>query len=250
MIRNTMIRKLTLLCAILGIFLMATVGSVSAATADSTLDKVIHASGSGNVIGTPDRAQVTFSVQTENIDVKVAQADNAAQMSRVIDALVAAGIPRDALKTTGYNIYPIYDDTTSGILNPKVKTYQVTNTLTVTLHDVSMTGNVIDIAVANGVNRADSIQFMLSDAQALSLRNDALKKAVANARADADTVAGALGVNITGVGTVDITQSYMPVVYSNYQLDNAAAGKSLAATPVQPGDITVNAQVSVTYTYN
>ena len=245
-----MIRKLTLLCAVLGIFLMAAVGSVSAAQADSTLDKVIQASGSGNVIGTPDRAQVTFSVQTENADVKVAQADNAAQMSKVIDAIVAAGIPRDALKTTGYNIYPIYDDTTSGILNPKVKTYQVTNTLTVTLHDVSMTGNVIDIAVANGVNRADSIQFMLSDAQAQALRTEALKKAVANARADADAVAGALGVNITGMGTIDISQGYTPVVYSNYQTDMAGAAKAAAPTPIQPGDITVNAQVSVTYTYN
>lgn len=245
-----MIRKLILLCAVLGIFLMAAVGSVSAATADSTLDKVIHASGSGNVIGTPDRAQVTFSVQTENIDVKVAQADNAAQMSKVIDALVAAGIPRDSLKTTGYNIYPVYDDTTSGILNPKVKTYQVTNTLTVTLNDVTMTGDVIDIAVANGVNRADSIQFMLSDAQSQALRTEALKKAVANARTDADAVAGALGANITGVGTIDISQGYTPVVYSNYQTDMAGAAKAAVPTPIQPGDITVNAQVSVTYTYN
>ena len=238
-----------LLCAIFAILLVAVVGSVAAAPADSTTDKVIHASGSGNVIGTPDRAQVTFSVQTENPDVRVAQENNAVEMSKVIDALVAAGIPRDALKTTGYNIYTIYDDTSSGILNPKVRMYQVTNTLTVTLHDVSRTGEVIDIAVANGVNRADSIQFMLSDAQAQALRTEALKKAVANARADADSVAGALGINITGIGTVDITQSYMPVVFSNYQQDAVGAAKSAAPTPIQPGDVTVNAQVSVTYLY-
>jgi uncharacterized protein len=243
-----MIRRLSFICALLAIFLVAAVGTVSAAQ-DSTLDKVIHASGSGNAIGTPDRAQVTFSVQTENADVKVAQADNADKMAKVIDAIVGAGIPRDALKTTGYNIYPVYDDTTGGILNQKVKTYRVTNTLTVTLHDVSRTGEIIDIAVANGINQADSIQFMLSDTQAQVLRGQALKNAVANARSDADTVAGALGVNITGMGTVDITQSYMPVVFSNYQLDSAGSAKSLATTPVQAGDITVNAQVAVTYTY-
>jgi uncharacterized protein len=245
-----MMRRLSFLCAILAILMMAAVGSVSAASSDSSTDKVIHASGSGNVIGTPDRAQVTFSVQTEDTDVKIAQADNAAKMSKVIDAVVAAGIPRDALKTTGYNIYPIYEDST-GILTPKIKTYQVTNTLTVTLHDVSRTGEIIDIAVANGINQASTIQFMLSDAQAQELRGEALKKAVANARADAEAVAGALGVNITGMGTVDITQSYMPVVFSNYnKLDAAAGAGSVAPTPIQPGDITVNAQVSVTYTYN
>ena len=245
-----MIRRLNLICAILAIFLVASVGSVAAATTDSATDKVIHASGSGNVIGTPDRAQVTFSVQTENADVKLAQAENAARMTKVIDALVAAGTPRDALKTTGYNIYTVYDDYSAGILNPKVKAYQVTNTLTVTLHDVSRTGEVIDIAVANGVNRADSIQFMLSDAQSLALRSEALKKAVANARADADSVASALGVNITGMGTVDIYQGYTPTVFSNYQADSAMGAKSAVATPIQSGDITVSAQVSVTYTYN
>ena len=78
-----MMRRLSFICAILAIFLVAAVGTVSAAQ-DSTLDKVIHAAGSGNVVGTPDRAQITFSVQTENPDVKVAQADNAGQMAKVV----------------------------------------------------------------------------------------------------------------------------------------------------------------------
>jgi len=242
-----MMRRLSFICAILAIFLMAAVSPVSAQ--DSTLDKVIHAAGTGNVIGTPDRAQITFSVQTENPDVKVAQADNADRMAKVQTAIIGAGIPRDMLKTTGYSISPVYDDSASGILSQKVKTYRVTNTLTVTLTDVSRTGEIIDLAVANGINQADSIQFMLSDAQARVLRSEALRKAVANARADADSVAGALGVNITGMGTVDITQGYTPVVYSNYQMDAVGAAKSAAPTPIQPGDITVNAQVSVTYTY-
>jgi hypothetical protein len=245
-----MIRKTILLCAIMAVFLMAAVGSVAAASTDSVTDKVIQASGSGNVIGTPDRAQVTLSVQTENADVKAAQADNAAQMTKVINALVAAGFPEDSLKTTGYTISKVYDESSPGILNPKVKTYQVTNTLTVTLHDVSKTGDVIDIAVANGANQADSIQFMLSDAQSLVLRNEALKKAVANARADAEAVAGAMGVNITGTGTVNIYQGYTPTVYSNYKMDSVMATGSSVATPIQSGDITVTAQVSVTYTYN
>lgn len=243
-------RRLTLLCAILAVFLVAAVGSVAAASTDSVTDKVIQASGSGNVIGTPDRAQVTFSVQTENADVKVAQADNAAQMTKVINALVASGLPRDSLKTTGYTISKVYDEPSTGLLNPKVKTYQVINTLTITLHDVSKTGEVIDIAVANGANQADSIEFMLSDAQSLALRNEALKKAVINARGDAESVASAMGVNLTGTGTVNIYQGYTPTVYSNYKMDTAAGARSSVATPIQSGDITVTAQVSVTYTYN
>lgn len=228
---------------------IACVGIAAAASTDpSSNDKVIHSSGTGNVIGTPDRAQVTFSVETENADVKISQQDNAQRMTKVIDSLVAIGIPHDALKTTGYNIYPVYDDTTKSILDQKVRTYRVTNTLTVTLHDVNRTGDVIDVAVANGINQANSIQFLLSEEQSKVLRTEALKEAVARARADADTVAGAMGTAVTGVQNADISGGYSPVLFDNYQYQAGNAMlKSAAPTPIQPGDITVSAQVSITY---
>lgn len=244
---NTMKLNLSRMVAILIIMTVALVGTAFAASDSTENDHVIHSAGTGKVIGAPDRAQVTFSVQTENTDVKAAQSENAVKMGKVIDALVAAGIPRDALKTTGYNIYPVYEEST-GILSPKVKTYRVTNTLTVTLHDVSRTGEVIDIAVANGINQADSIEFMLSEAQQKTLRTEALKEAVANARADADTVAAAMGTNITGVKNAEISAGYYPVSFQNYAMDGAGM-KSVAATPVQPGDITLSATIMITYTF-
>ncbi len=241
-----MMRKIisfTLVMVILGI---ACIGSVAAATTATCDDKVIHSTGSGSVIGTPDRAQITFAVETENPDVKVAQQVNAVQMTKVIDALVTAGLPKDALKTTGYSIYPVYDDYTKPILDQKIRTYHVTNSLTVTLHDVNRTGEVIDIAVVNGVNQANSIQFLLSEEQARILRTEALKEAVFNARADADTVAAALGTVITDVKSADISGGYSPVLFENYQAADVMA-KSAVPTPIQPGDVTVTAQVSITY---
>jgi len=241
-----MIKKSSLLIITLVIMAMACTGIAAAAPADTGNNNVIHATGTGNVIGTPDRAQVTFSVATENPDVKLAQQDNALRMATVIDALAAAGIPRDALKTTGYTIYPVYEEYKS-IIDQKVRTYRVTNTLTVTLHEVNRTGDVIDVAVANGINQANSIQFLLSDEQSRELRTEALKKAVARARADADTVAGALGTSITGVQSADISGGYSPVLFENYQYQEGnAMMKSAAPTPIQPGDITVSAQVSIT----
>ena len=241
-----MIRRIPLVIVLTAIIAMALVGCVTAAATDTLNEKVIQASGNGNVIGTPDRAQVTFSVETENADVKVAQQGNALQMTKVIDALVAAGIPKDAMKTTGYNIYPLYDDTKPPF-GQKIRTYHVSNTLTVTLHDVNKTGEVIDVAVANGINQASSIQFLLSDEQAQVLRSQALTKAVTRARADADTVAAALGTTILDVKSADIGGGYAPVLYENYRADTVMS-KSAAPTPIQPGDITVTAQVSITYT--
>jgi len=242
-----MIRKANVFLAAMVVLSLAVIGCAAAAD-DVCNTNVIHATGNGVVIGTPDRAQLTFSVQTENTDVKVAQAENSKKMNDVINALVSAGIPKDALKTTGYNIYPVYDEEKS-LLDHKVKTYRVTNTLTVTLHEVSRAGDVLDIAISNGINQAESIQFMLSDEQSQMLRTQALQKAVARARADADTVAVAMGTNITGVQNADISGGYTPVVYQNYQYDAGTAMKAIQGpTPIEPGDISVTAQVTITYT--
>ncbi len=238
---TTTIRLLTLGLLITA---LALCGCATAAT-DTTNEHVIVATGTGSIIGTPDRAQVTFAVETENIDVKAAQADNAAQMAKVQDALLAIGLPQDALKTTGYYIYPVYEDTT-GVLKPKIKTYRVTNSLTVTLHNVSQTGEVIDTAVANGINQASSIQFMLSDEKQQELRTEALKEAVSRARSDADTVSAAMGTKISGVQRAETGGGYTPIYFQNYALDSAAP-RAAAATPIQSGDITVTATVTITY---
>jgi uncharacterized protein YggE len=230
------------IAAVVVLIAIAAIGTVSAA--DTTLDHTITASGTGSVMGTPDRAQISLAVETENPDVRVAQAANAASMTKVMDALVAAGIPKDALKTTGYNIYPVYEETKL-TLTPKIQTYRVTNTLTVTLHDVSRTGEVIDIGIANGINQANSIRFFLSDEQNQVLRTEALKEATDRAAADAQTVASALGVSISSVKSVDIGGGYSPVIYQNYAVSEKAAGG--ASTPIEAGDITVTASVTVTY---
>ncbi len=235
-------QRYRLITAVLLLIALLVLGTVSAAETDT--DNTIVASGTGSVIGTPDRAQISLAVETENQNVKAAQAENAARMTKVMDALIAAGIPKEALKTTGYNIYPVYEDTKIYGLQ-KVKTYRVTNTLTVTLHDVSRTGEVIDIGVAEGINQASSIQFFLSDEQSQVLRTEALKEASERASADARTVAGALGVSIQSVKSAQISGGYSPVRYQNYAMAESVGGG--VSTPIEAGDITVTATVTVTY---
>jgi uncharacterized protein len=235
--------RIAILTAFVLLVALLAIGTVSAA--DTSTDRTITASGSGSVLGTPDRAQISLAVETESPDVKTAQAQNAAIMTNVMNSLTSAGIPKDALKTTGYNIYPVYDDSKLP-LGQKIRAYHVTNTLTVTLHDVNRTGEVIDIGVANGINQANSIQFLLSDEQAQVLRTEALKEATARAASDAQTVAASLGVTLSSVKTVDVGQGYTPVLFQNYAKSDMASGGA-TPTPIQPGEITVTATVTVTY---
>ena len=81
---------------LLGIALLA-----SGVSAAENGDRVIITSATAETMVTPDRAQVTVSVQTENADVKVAQAENARMMDEVRRALESAGIALIDMMTTG-----------------------------------------------------------------------------------------------------------------------------------------------------
>jgi len=210
-------------------------------------DRVITTSAMAEAMVTPDRAQVTVSVQTENADVKVAQAENARMMDEVTRALESSGIARIDMKTTGYSIYPVYDDSGS-LFRQKVRYYRVTNSLQVTVRDVSRTGEVIDIAVGAGANQVDSIIFMVSEELEEATRAEVLMKAVRKALRDADVVAGASGVTIKGVKEISVGGYYSPVLYENARV-GAADMKTQAAvpTPIEPGQVKITAQVTTTY---
>jgi uncharacterized protein YggE len=103
----------------------------------------------------------------------------------------------------------------------------------------------IDIAVASGANQAFGITYTLSEEHMRVARNVALRKAVGQARADADTVAAAVGVKILGVRDVSVGGVSPPVIYDRY--DAAEISAKAAPTPIQAGEIRVSAQVSITH---
>jgi uncharacterized protein YggE len=220
---------------------------VAATAADPACpENLISVSGTGEILTAPDIGLATFGVQTENQDVKIAQQENARIMDGIISALVTAGIPREDIQTVSYTIYPVYDDNTRPF-SQKIKYYQVTSMVQVKVRDVARTGEIIDIAVNAGANQVSSVAFTLSPEKERSLRAQALTEAVANARYDADVTAAATGVTITGVKSVSVGSVYVPVYYDN-RYSGAAEMKSAAVpTPIEAGQITVTAQVSISY---
>ncbi|WP_440951122.1 SIMPL domain-containing protein [Methanosphaerula subterraneus] len=221
---------------------------------DQSTDRLIHTQATGEVQTAPDRAEILFSVETQNADVKAAQAENAQRMSTCTDALKKAGIPNESLQTTGYSITPIYSDqaTSSSMpvvttANTTIQSYRVTNTLKVKLTDVNRAGEVIDLTTAAGANRVDSLSFSLSDAQTAVYRKQVITEAVNKTRPDAEAAAAALGVSVGQVQDVSIDGLSTPVTYASLAKGIAAAPAATPSTPITPGTITVTAQVSVVY---
>jgi uncharacterized protein YggE len=229
-------------------FLVICAAVIGPATAsDDSNDRVIYVSGNGKVTTDPDLAIVSLAVETENVDVKTAQQENARRMDATIGALKALGLTSEDLATTGYNIYSQRDPVTdsSTLWDSKKQYYRVTNTLLVTLRDINRVGEVIDVAIANGANRVNYISFTLSDEKQKELRSEALEDAVLNARADADAVTAAMGLSILGVKEVSVGGGITPMRYDNYAYAEAA-GLPIP-TPIETDTVDVTATVSITY---
>lgn len=210
----------------------------AATTPGSTLVNGISVSGTGQIQAQPDEAFVSAGVQTRAQTAQDAQTTNNRQMQAVIDAVKAVGIPAKDIQTSGVSLSPVYGE------NQTLQGYEARNNINVTVEQVGQAGQVLDAAVKAGANQAGGITFGLKNDT--ELRNKALAAAVADARSKADAIAGAAGVKITGVEAITESSVNVPIPVARAPLAASAASQ---ATPVEPGQLTVTAQVTVVYGY-
>lgn len=212
------------------------------------LVNTIIVTGTGTVYMPPDEALVYLGVQTTSDDVKDAQKSNAEKMEQIIKALKEAGIKEDDIETSSYSLYPLkeyYYGMYPIDEMPRDQTgYVVSNQLQVKVKDFNRVGDIIDVAVEAGANQVNGVSFTLSEQTQQKGREQALKNAVKAARDDADILASALGVRITGPVQASTGGGtyYAPMPYP-------AMMEGSAGTPIQPGDVSVSAYVTITYQF-
>lgn len=202
--------------------------------------RVIDVAGNGKVMATPSYVQLQIEVQTRGKNVQEAQQENAIIMNRVIQALLALHIPRENVQTAVYTISPLYDYEDGKQI---FKGYEVTNGITVKVTDMNQIGVIIDTAVENGANRISSIQFNIDNADAYY--QQALSLALHNAQMKAKTIAETMHLPLQPQ-PIEIVEELerAPVLYRSM-----AMADSNISTPIEQGQIAVNATVRVKFQY-
>lgn len=200
--------------------------------------RTLHVEGVGEVKAEPNEGWIDVAVETQAPTAKAAGEENARRTERVIAALTAAGIPRQEIDTRNFNIYPVY--TYPQNEEPKLVGYHANNTLSVHMRELARMGAIIDEALAAGANRVDGVRFALSNEEAV--RAEALRQAAQRAHRQAEVLASSLGVRLGPV--LDATTSAeAPRIFSRMTFEAATK----ATTPIQPGELTLTAQVTVVY---
>ena len=200
----------------------------------------IRVTGASTVTANPDRANIDIGVVTQAPQSQNAVSQNARTFNAVMAALRKAFGRGADIKALSYSLNPDYQYGSNGG-TPTVRGYTATNVVRVTIDDLAKIGDVIDTATQAGANRVPSIQFALRDEE--TVRTQALREAAVKARAEADSLAAALGLKVNRILTVE---EGGPVIVPMRQVAFARAAESSAATQIQPGTIEVNANVTLT----
>jgi uncharacterized protein YggE len=203
----------------------------------------IRVTGDSKITTKPDRVQIDLGVTTRAAHSQEAATDNARQVDAVLSALKKAAGPAAVLKTISYALNPNYQYHTSGG-EPTISGYTASNVVQVTLDDLARIGSVIDTATQAGANHVQGIQFTLRDQDAV--RATALREAALRARAEAEVLAGALGLKVLRVLSVEeMSPRVMPVRYLAAPRAMSASAADVA-TPVEAGTLDVTADVTLT----
>jgi uncharacterized protein YggE len=210
----------------------------------ATGDPGITVGGMADVEGTPDTLRLDLSVVVTAPSVSEALAKANGSADAVQKSLLASGVAKKDLQTSGLNISPDYAYSNNG--TPRLKGYQVSESVSAKLRDLGRAGDAIGKAVGAGGNavRVNGISLDLEDTGALV--SAARDKAFAEARAKAQQYAKAAGRTLGDVLSIAenvANPSPIPMPYA------AAAGApvDMAKVPIQPGSQAVSVTVTVVF---
>lgn len=214
----------------------------NAAAGDTAKEHTISVGGEGKVTVKPDLGHVQLGVNVQRPSAKGARDAAAESMAKVVAAIKKLGIDDKDIQTTQVSLNAVYDYPNNSA--PVLRAYQLTNSIAITVRDLSKITDVVDDAVTAGATSVDGISFDVADRTAAEAQ--AREAAAKDARAKADAYAKTLGLSIVGVAAVS-EQVSTPVWYApNYAASAGAGDKAAAPTPVQTGstDVTITVQIS------
>jgi uncharacterized protein len=208
-----------------------------AADGDKT-ERFVSVSATGSVVAVPDTAYITAGVLTEGDTARDALSRNNVATAKLIDGLKAAGIAANDIQTSQLSVSPRYTQPKEG-RPATVNGYTVSNQVRVTVRDVKRLGDILDQAITLGANQMHGIAFEVSTAE--SLKDDARKVAMQNARRRAELYATAAGAQLGPV--LRISEDVRDVAGPMTQKSRVA----LSGVPVEAGTQTLEVEVHVTY---
>lgn len=203
--------------------------------------------GSGTVYAKADIANIEVGLRTGTKKTAVeATTESTAKMNDIIAELKKLNIDEKDIKTSGYNLNPVYNWTNDK--GQQLIGYEVAQNVSLKIRDLSKIGDVIAKTTEKGANQIGSINFTIDDEY--ELKNQARELAIEKAKEKAMMIAEQSGMKLGEVKSV--YESSVPVAtpmyYSNAKMESSAgAGIALDSPEIQSGQNEIKVEVTLVY---
>ncbi|MBF6557444.1 MAG: SIMPL domain-containing protein [Acidimicrobiales bacterium] len=224
---------------------LAACGSTASAStsppdcAPGTARMTVEATGQASA--SPDTLTISIGVDVSDPTAAAALSDANDRASTLTGALRGSGVAAANVQSTNFSIFPKF------VLSGAITGYEVSNTLLVTLHNLSDAGQVVDTAGASVGNaiRINGLAFAVSNTG--NVDGQARAAAVTTATAHARAMATAAHRSLGGIcSIIDSTTGPSPEL-GGTAFNSAAAGATQSVVPLEPGTQQARAQVTVVY---
>jgi uncharacterized protein len=231
----------SLLIVAIAMPITALAAPMESASAAEQATRTIVVSGSGEANVPPDYAVLDFAIETHAQTAAEAAKRNAALATKVMDALKSKLAGNGQISTGGYSLNPDYRQH-PGEDNATIVGYNAQNSIRVETGTLDLVGPLIDSAIAAGANRINYLNFTVKNN--VKARSQAITAAAHDAQSQAQALAAALGVKLGGVLKASTEAEVRPVPMMRAMAVGMAANVS---TPIEAGQVTIPANVTLTY---
>jgi len=183
-----------------------------------------------------------LGVESDDKVLAVAKTQNDSRAKKVLALAHSVGVEQKDIMTSSVRMRPDY----SKEKVPRLLGYEVSQTIRITLKDLSKYETIMTELLEAGVNRVDSVSFRLAETR--KYMDEARSKAVAAAKEKAVAMATELGQAVGKPWEISeeggTTQNLLPGANANYSYSSGVAGEE---STVAPGQVTISATVSVSF---
>ena len=226
------------------LIIMVTALSQSYAQDGKYEKNTLSITGKGKTTASPDSAYINIAVESTADTASGAVKDNAEKTNKVMEVIKAGLGKEDKVSTAGYSLSPVYKYNNE-TKKSEFRGYRAANQIIVETRNLNDLGKLIDSVAQAGSNKIDSLTFDTTEREAYKKR--ALTMAVEDAKTTAETVAKAAGVKIVKILSITPSSDTPMPIYRDYEIRGKMALAEASPTPIEPGELTVNASVKMVF---
>jgi len=228
----------------------------------------ISFSGHGEVTAVPDIANIYFTISQDAKTVKDAQASVVVIEEKALDLLKAKGVEDKDIQTANASFYPKYEYRntvcpptpmgagSAGIaISPSspyycppgkqvLTGYTASESITVKIRNIDSVGDIMQGLGTTGVSDLNGPNFAIDKED--TLKAEARKKAIDDAKAKAEVLAKDLGVRLGKITSFSESGNF-PIMYSTNSMMKDSASMEPTPAVIPKGENTISSDVTITY---